>query len=171
LAELIERLGGAIVVAHSQGGENMNHVIRLLKERSELSLLKGILYPESGAGVSLDAFATAGITPADFDNTSFFMWRADYATIAQRRSNRAVVDAINASPTRTAEPAAFVELDGPEFGGRFNGTGHLSMMSTNNLDAFDFMLDWAEKNIDNPIVQASCTSDPEPDNPANSPKK
>ena len=139
LAELIERLEGAIVVAHSQGGDNMNHAIRILKERGELNLLKGILYPESGAGVSLAAFAAAGITPADFDNVSFFMWRADYATIAQRQSNRAVVDAINASPTRTVEPATLVELDSPEFGGRFNGTGHLSMMSTNNLDAFDFM--------------------------------
>ena len=64
-----------------------------------------------------------------------------------------------------------VELDSPELGGRFNGTGHLSMMSTNNLDAFDFMLDWAENNIDNPIVQESCPSGPDSDNPGNGPKK
>jgi hypothetical protein len=67
-------------------------------------------------------------------------------------------------------PATYVELDSPEFGGRFNGTGHLSMLDTNNLDTFDLMLDWADENIPNPIVQTSCPSGP-PDVPPGLSKK
>jgi hypothetical protein len=33
-------------------------------------------------------------------------------------------------------------------------------MGTNNIEVLDFLLDWAEGNIDNPIYKTSCPSGP-----------
>ena len=41
LAALVERLGGAIVVTHSQSGIMGHHMARILKERGHLDLLEG----------------------------------------------------------------------------------------------------------------------------------
>jgi hypothetical protein len=34
----------------------------------------------------------------------------------------------------------------------------MNMLGTNNLDVLDFMLNFAEQNIPNPIVSSSCPS-------------
>lgn len=61
LAELVERLGGAIVSPHSQSGIQILHMVRILKERGKLHLVKGFIIPESAIG--LTNLQNAGITP------------------------------------------------------------------------------------------------------------
>jgi hypothetical protein len=44
------------------------------------------------------------------------------------------------------------ELVGPQF----NGQTHMNMIGTTNLIMFDLIMDWAGKNIKNPIERDSC---------------
>jgi hypothetical protein len=155
LVELLERLGGAIVSPHSQSGIQVPFAVRILRERGELHLLKGVLIPE-GAG----SFAASGTTPQDYDTIPYLHLSGDYRTSALRAAGDAFHGGMNASPTRTVGPATDIDLDSPEFGGRFLGTTHMNMLGTNNLDVLDFIFDWADKNIPNPIVEASCPSGP-----------
>ena len=46
------------------------------------------------------------------------------------------------------------------FEGKFNGHTHMGMLGSTALAQFDVFLDWAEKNIPNPIVKTSCTKRP-----------
>jgi len=66
MADLVERLGGAIVSPHSQSGIHLLHMIRVLKERGELNPVKAIIIPESAIG--LGNLVNAAITPQDFDH-------------------------------------------------------------------------------------------------------
>jgi len=154
LAELLERLGGAIVSPHSQATSEVLQMVRILKERGELNLVKGIIIPEGAATL----FPNSGTNPADYDHIPFLMVNGDYRPAATRNVNRAFVAALNASPTRAVGPATYVDLDSPELLGKFKGTTHMNMLGTTNIALFDLFLDWAGKNIPNPIVATSCPS-------------
>jgi hypothetical protein len=158
MADLVERLGGAIVSPHSQSGIHLLHMIRVLKERGELNLVKAIIIPESAIG--LGNLVNAGITPQDFDHIPFLLMNGDYRTAAARNGNRTMIAAINASPTRSVGPATYVDLDDPSFGGKFLGQTHMNMLGTTNLAVFDYAMTWADQNIQNPIVETSCPSGP-----------
>jgi hypothetical protein len=148
-ADLLEGLGGAIVSPHSQSTSQVFQMVRLLKERGKLHLVKGIIVPE-GAGTSL---AAAGLVPADFDHIPFLLVNGDYRPLVTREGNRAAVAAMNASPTRSAGPALALDVEDPMFAGALNGTTHMNMLGTTNLALFDFFLEWAGENIDNPLVR------------------
>ena len=153
IAELVEGLGGAIVSPHSQSTSQVMHALRILKERGKLHLVKGIIVPE-GAGTNL---AAAGLVASDFDRIPFLLVNTDYRPLKTREGNRAAVAAMNASPTRAVGPALALDLDHPQFGDRFRGMTHMNMLGPNNLALFDFFLEWAGKNIPNPIVANSCS--------------
>ena len=51
LALLVERLGGAIVATHSQSGIMGHHMVRILKERGQLNLVKGLITIEGGCSL------------------------------------------------------------------------------------------------------------------------
>jgi hypothetical protein len=158
LAELLEGLGGAIVSPHSQSTTQVMQMVRLLKERGELNLIKGIIIPE-GAGTSLPA---AGLVGSDFDHIPFLLVNGDYRPLATRIGNRASVAAMNASPTRDVArvgKALVLDIEDPMFAGRLNGTTHMNMLGTTNLALFDFFLSWADKYIKNPFVRGSCRKD------------
>jgi hypothetical protein len=156
MANLVERLGGAIVSPHSQSGIHILHMIRILRDRGELNLVKGIIIPESAIG--LGNFTNAGIAPKDFDTIPLLLMNGDYRTAAARNGNRTMIAAINASPTRSVGPATYVDLDDPSFGGKFLGQTHMNMLGTTNIALIDYYLDWADKNIPNPTVATSCPS-------------
>jgi hypothetical protein len=158
LAELVERLGGAIVSPHSQSGGQVLHMVRILRDRGKLDLVKGIIIPESG-GTSL---AATGTTPQDYDNIPFLLVNGDYRPAATRNINRDFIDQLNSSPTRSVGPATYIDLDSPEFGGKFLGTTHMNMLGTTQIELFDLFLEWAEENIPNPIVATACPSGPPP---------
>jgi hypothetical protein len=44
-----------------------------------------------------------------------------------------------------------VSAEDPRFEGKFNGHTHMGMLGSTALAEFDVFLDWAEKNIPNPI--------------------
>jgi hypothetical protein len=146
-------LGGAIVSPHSQSASQVMHAVRILKERGKLHLVKGIIIPE-GAGTSL---AAAGLVASDFDRIPFLLVNGDYRPLKTREGNRAAVAAMNASPTRAVGPALALDMDNPQFGNRFRGLTHMNMLGPQNLALFDFFLEWAGKNIPNPIAANSCS--------------
>jgi hypothetical protein len=152
MADLVEHLGGAIVSPHSQSGIHLLHMIRILRERGKLHLVKGIIIPESAIG--LNTFEQAGITPQDFDHIPFLLMNGDYRQAGAREGNRAMIAAMNASPTRSVGPATYIDLDG--LGGRFLGTTHMTMVGTNARDVFNVALRWADRNIRNPLVTKAC---------------
>jgi hypothetical protein len=152
MADLVEGLGGAIVSPHSQSAPQVLHMVRVLKERGKLDLVKGIIIPEGATDL-----ANTGLVGSDFDRIPFLILNGDYRPLATRRGNYAAVAAMNASPTRAVGPAIALDIEDPRFGGRLNGTTHMMMLGTTNLAVFDFFLDWAEENIDNPYVRGrSC---------------
>jgi len=142
LALLVERLGGAIVATHSQSGNMGHHMARILKEGGKLDLLKALITIEGGCSL-----AGAGLTAADFDNIPYLAVSGDYRLgTSEAVCADTAVPAINASPTRTATPARFLELD--EIGRPvFNGTTHMMMLDTHNLEVADVLLDWVSENV------------------------
>jgi hypothetical protein len=152
LAELLEGLGGGILSPHSQSTAPVFHTMRLLKERGRLDLIKGIIIPE-GAGTSL---AAAGLEDADFDTIPFLLVNGDYRPRATRQNNDEAVAAMNASPTRQVGSALSLDIEDPQFEGRLRGHTHMGMLGSTNLVEFDFFLDWAAENIDNPMVVDAC---------------
>jgi hypothetical protein len=165
LAELVERLGGAILSPHSQSSDNVLHMVRILKERGKLHLVKGVIVPETtvgGTNTPNFTFERFGITAQDLDHIPYLIANGDYRVTSIRINNRDFIHALNASPTRAVGPATYIDLDSPEFGDRFLGTTHIVQLGTNNIDLLDFLLDWGEDNIDNPIVTSACRSGPPP---------
>ena len=152
LAELLEGIGGGILSPHSQSTAPVFHTVRILKERGRLDLVKGIIIPE-GAGTSL---AAAGLEGSDFDTIPFLLVNGDYRPLPTRQNNYAAVAAMNASPTRQVGPALSLDVEDPSFEGRLLGHTHMGMLGPTNLVQFDFFLDWAEENIDNPLVEGLC---------------
>ena len=140
LALLVEKLGGAVVATHSQSGIMGHHMVRILKERGHLDLVKGLITIEGGCSL-----ANSGLKAEDFDNIPYMAMKGDYAATSMQCQE--TVDAINA---RRAEgkgiaKAEYIKLD--ELGPVFNGTTHMMMLGTNNLEIADVILNWADENI------------------------
>jgi len=141
LALLVEKLGGAIVATHSQSGIMGHHMARILKERGHLDMLKGLITIEGGCSLP-----NSGLKAEDFDNIPYLALKGDYTATSE--VCQATVDAINARRTAghgTAK-ADYIKLD--EVGNPiFNGTTHMMMLGTNNLDVADVILNWVDSNV------------------------
>ena len=141
LALLVEKLGGAIVATHSQSGIMGHHMVRILKERGHLDLVKGLITIEGSC-----ALAQSGLKAEDFDNIPYMALKGDYA--APSAPCQTTVDAINARRAAgfgTAK-AEYIKLD--ELGNPiFNGTTHMMMLGTNNLEIADVILNWVDQNV------------------------
>jgi len=141
LADLVERLGGAVVATHSQSGIMGHHMIRILKERGHLNLLKGLITIEGSCSLP-----NSGLTAADFDNIPYMALKGDYT--ATSMICQTTVDQINArrasgQGTAKADYVKLDELENPVF----NGTTHMMMLGTNNLAVADLIVNWADQNI------------------------
>ena len=138
LAALVEKLGGAIVVTHSQSGIMGHHMTRILKEHGNLGMLKGLLTLEGSCSLQ-----NSGLTAADFDNIPYMALKGDYTNISTQCQE--TVDAINArrAAKQGAAKADYVKLD--EMG--ILGVTHMMMLDKQNLKIADVMLNWVNKNI------------------------
>jgi hypothetical protein len=141
LAALVEKLGGAIVATHSQSGIMGHHMVRILKERGHLDLLKGLITIEGSCSLP-----NSGLKPEDFDNIPYMALKGDYTATSE--VCKTTVDAINARRAAglgTAK-ADYIKLD--ELGNPiFNGTTHMMMLGTNNLEIADVILNWVDENV------------------------
>jgi hypothetical protein len=141
LADLVERLGGAIVATHSQSGIMGHHMVRILKERGHLDLLKALITIEGSCSLP-----NSGLAAQDFDNIPYLSIKGDYtgtSAVCQQ-----TVDAINARRTAgqgiaKAEYVKLDELPNPVF----KGTTHMMMLDSNNLEIADLMLKWVDENV------------------------
>ena len=138
LATLVERLGGAIVVTHSQSGIMGHHMTRILKERGHLDLLKGLLTLEGSCSLS-----NSGLTAADFDNIPYMALKGDYtatSTVCQE-----TVDAINArrAAKQGTAKAEYLKLD--DMG--ILGVTHMMMLDKKNLEIADIIYNWIGRNV------------------------
>jgi hypothetical protein len=159
LAELVIGLGGAIVATHSQSGIHGHHLVRVLKEKGELDKLKGLITIEGSCSLT-----NSGTTAADYVNIPYLAFKGDYTNTS------AICEQTVAAIQAAGGTAEYIKLDDPEYGDTFNGVTHMMMLGTGNLEVFDVMLEWAEENIANPIVETSCPSGP-PDVPPGLSKK
>ncbi len=141
LASLVEKLGGAVVATHSQSGIMGHHMARILKERGHLDLLKGLITVEGSCSLP-----NSGLKAEDFDNIPYMALKGDYTATSE--VCKTTVDAINArrAAGQGTAKADYVKLD--ELGNPvFNGTTHMMMLGTNNLEIADVILNWADENI------------------------
>jgi hypothetical protein len=138
LATLVEQLGGAVVVTHSQAGIMGHHMTRILKERGHLNLLKGLVTLEGSCSLP-----NSGLTAADFDSIPYMALKGDYT--ATSMVCQETVDAINArraSKQGTAK-ADYLKLD--EMG--ILGVTHMMMLDKKNLEIADVIYNWIGKNV------------------------
>jgi hypothetical protein len=138
LATLVEQLGGAVVVTHSQAGIMGHHMTRILKERGHLNLLKGLVTLEGSCSMP-----NGGLTAADFDNIPYMALKGDYTVTSMVCQE--TVDAINArraSKHGTAK-ADYLKLD--EMG--ILGVTHMMMLDKKNLEIADVIYNWIGKNV------------------------
>jgi hypothetical protein len=141
LADLVERLGGAIVATHSQSGIMGHHMVRILKERGKLDLLKGLITVEGSCSLP-----NSGLKAEDFDNIPYMAIKGDYTGASA--VCQTTVDAINARRTAgqgiaKAEYIKLDELPDPVF----KGTTHMMMLDSNNLEIADLMVKWVDQNV------------------------
>ena len=141
LALLVEKLGGAIVATHSQSGIMGHHMARILKERGHLDMLKGLITIEGSCSLP-----NSGLKAEDFDNIPYLALKGDYTVTSA--VCQTTVDAIKArrASGKGIAKADYIKLD--ELGNPvFNGTTHMMMLGTNNLEVADVILNWADQNI------------------------
>jgi hypothetical protein len=141
LADLVEKLGGAVVATHSQSGIMGHHMVRILKERGHLDMLKGLITIEGSCSLP-----NSGLKPEDFDNIPYLALKGDYSVTSKVCQD--TVDAINArrAAGHGTAKAEYIKLD--ELGKPiFNGTTHMMMLGTNNLEVADVILNWSDANI------------------------
>jgi hypothetical protein len=141
LALLVEKLGGAIVATHSQSGIMGHHMVRILKERGHLDLLKGLITIEGSCSLP-----NSGLKAEDFDNIPYMALKGDYTATSD--VCQTTVDAINArrAAGQGTAKAEYVKLD--ELGKPiFDGTTHMMMIGTNNLEVADVILNWVDENV------------------------
>jgi hypothetical protein len=141
LALLVEKLGGAVVATHSQSGIMGHHMVRILKERGHLDMVKGLITIEGSCSLP-----NSGLTAEDFDNIPYLALKGDYTPTSA--VCQATVDAINArrAAGHGIAKAEYIKLD--EVGKPvFNGTTHMMMLGTNNLEVADVILNWTDENI------------------------
>jgi hypothetical protein len=141
LADLVEKLGGAIVATHSQSGIMGHHMVRILKERGKLDLLKALITIEGSCSLP-----NSGLKAEDFDNIPYLSIKGDYT--ASSAVCQTTVDAINArraagQGTARAEYIKLDELPNPVF----KGTTHMMMLDSNNLEIADLMIKWVDQNV------------------------
>jgi hypothetical protein len=138
LALLVERLGGAVVVTHSQSGIMGHHMTRILKERGRLDLLKGLVTLEGSCSL-----ANSGLTAADFDGIPYLALKGDYtATSTVCQDTVSAINARRAGKRGTAK-ADYLKLD--EMG--MLGVTHMMMLDKRNLEIADVMLGWVTRNV------------------------
>lgn len=140
MALLVEKLGGAVVATHSQSGIMGHHMVRILKERGHLDLLKGLITIEGSCSLP-----NSGLKAEDFDNIPYLALKGDYTATSE--VCQTTVDAINArrAAGHGMAKADYLKLD--EMGPVFNGTTHMMMLGTNNLEVADVILNWSDANI------------------------
>ena len=141
LALLVEKLGGAVVATHSQSGIMGHHMVRILKERGHLDLVKGLITIEGGCSLP-----NSGLKPEDFDNIPYMALKGDYTPTSEQCQT--TVNAINArrAAGQGVAKADYIKLD--ELGNPiFNGTTHMMMLGTNNLEVADVILKWVDDNV------------------------
>jgi hypothetical protein len=138
LAALVERLGGAIVVTHSQSGIMGHHMARILKEHGRLDLLKGLITLEGSCSLP-----NSGLAAADFDNIPYMALKGDYTNTSSVCQE--TVDAINArrAAKQGTAKAEYLKLD--DMG--LLGVTHMMMLDRRNLEIADIMLNWVNKNV------------------------
>jgi hypothetical protein len=149
LAQLVEKLGGAIVATHSQSGIMGHHMTRILKERGHLDMLKGLITIEGSCSLP-----QSGLKPEDFDNIPYMALKGDYAASSEVCDT--TVNAIKARRTTGQGTAkvAYIKLD--ELGNPvFNGTTHMMMLGTNNLEIADVILNWVDGAVSSKTKQVS----------------
>jgi hypothetical protein len=138
LATLVERLGGAIVVTHSQSGIMGHHMARILKERGHLGLLKGLVTLEGSCSLP-----NSGLTAADFDNIPYLALKGDYTgTSMVCQDTVTAINARRAEKQGTAK-AEYLKLD--EMG--ILGVTHMMMLDKKNLEIADILYNWVSKNV------------------------
>jgi hypothetical protein len=138
LATLVERLGGAVVVTHSQSGIMGHHMTRILKERGHLGLLKGLITLEGSCSLQ-----NSGLQAADFDDIPYLALKGDYTAISPVCQD--TVNAINArrADKRGTAKAEYLKLD--EMG--ILGVTHMMMLDRRNLEIADILLGWVNRNV------------------------
>jgi hypothetical protein len=141
LADLVEKLGGAVVATHSQSGIMGHHMVRILKERGHLNLLKGLITIEGSCSLP-----NSGLKAEDFDHIPYLALKGDYtATSAVCEETVNAINARRAAGQGTAK-AEYIKLD--ELGNPvFKGTTHMMMIGTNNLEVADVILNWVDQNV------------------------
>jgi hypothetical protein len=115
-----------------------HHMTRILKERGQLGLLKGLITLEGSCSLP-----NSGLTAADFDNIPYLAVKGDYtpaSMVCQDTVN--AINARRASKQGTAK-ADYIKLD--DMG--ILGVTHMMMLDTKNLEIADVMLDWVNKNV------------------------
>lgn len=138
LATLVERLGGAIVVTHSQSGIMGHHMTRILKERGRVDLLKGLITLEGSCSLP-----SSGLTAADFDSIPYLALKGDYtATSMVCQDTVTAIKARRAAKLGTAG-AEYLKLD--EMG--MLGVTHMMMLDKRNLEIADVILGWVNRNV------------------------
>jgi hypothetical protein len=138
LAALVERLGGAIVVTHSQSGIMGHHMTRILKERGHLDLVKGLITLEGSCSLP-----NSGLTAADFDNIPYMALKGDYtATSNVCQDTVTAINARRAAKQGTAK-AEYLKLD--DMG--ILGVTHMMMLDKKNLEIADIIYNWVNKNV------------------------
>ena len=141
MALLVERLGSAVVATHSQSGIMGHHMLRILKDRGHLNMVKALITIEGSCSLP-----NSGLQVEDFDNIPYLALKGDYTATSE--VCQTTVDAINArraagKGTAKAEYIKLDELDNPIF----NGTTHMMMLGTNNLDVAGVILKWVDANV------------------------
>ena len=138
LATLVERLGGAIVVTHSQSGIMGHHMTRILKERGHVDLLKGLVTLEGSCSLQ-----NSGLTAADFDNIPYMALKGDYtATSMVCQDTVNAINARRAAKQGTAK-ADYLKLD--DMG--ILGVTHMMMLDKKNLEIADVIFNWLNRNV------------------------
>jgi hypothetical protein len=141
MALLVEKLGSTIVATHSQSGIMGHHMLRILKERGHLDMVKALITIEGSCSLP-----NSGLKAEDFDNIPYLALKGDYTAASD--VCQATVDAINArrAAGKGTAKAEYIKLD--ELGNPiFNGTTHMMMLGTNNLDVADITLRWVDANV------------------------
>jgi pimeloyl-ACP methyl ester carboxylesterase len=127
LIALLDRIGPAIVMTHSQSGP-FGWGAALARP----ALVKGIVSVEP---ISLPAFTRF----AELARVPVTIIRADFDSATAVTQAQTFVDNLSAAGGR----ASFIRL--PEFG--ITGNSHMMMLERNNLEIADLVIRWIERNV------------------------
>ncbi len=107
LADLVERLGGAVVATHSQSGIMGHHMARILKERGHLELLKGLITIEGSCSLPNSGLKAGGLRQHPVSGAEGRLHRHE------RSVPDTTVDAINArrAAGHGTAKAEYIKLD------------------------------------------------------------